>query len=44
MKPYATAQRPGDRMLQRDATAVCTAPAGTRADALLGGPAGPRGC
>ncbi|WP_318199190.1 hypothetical protein [Streptomyces sp. SCL15-4] len=34
---YATAQRPGDRAFQCDATAVCTAPDGTRAYALLDG-------
>lgn len=37
VKPYATAQRPGDREFQCDATAVCTAPDGTRAYALLDG-------
>ncbi|WP_052808516.1 hypothetical protein [Streptomyces cyaneogriseus] len=34
---YATAQRPGDRVFQCDATAVCTMPDGTRAYALLDG-------
>ncbi|MFF5475458.1 hypothetical protein [Streptomyces achromogenes] len=34
---YATAQRPGDRAFQCDATAVFTAPDGTRAYALLDG-------
>ncbi|MCZ0210704.1 hypothetical protein OZK63_35505 [Streptomyces sp. UMAF16] len=34
---YATAQRPGDRALQCDATAVFTAPDGTRAYVLLDG-------
>ncbi|WP_030750523.1 hypothetical protein [Streptomyces sp. NRRL S-31] len=34
---YATAQRPGDRAFQCDATAVCTMPDGTRAYALLDG-------
>ncbi|MFJ4327399.1 hypothetical protein ACIP3A_30365 [Streptomyces tricolor] len=34
---YATAQRPGDGAFQCDATAVCTAPDGTRAYALLDG-------
>lgn len=37
VKPYATAQRLGDRGVQCDATAVCTAPDGTRAYALLDG-------
>ncbi|MEU6934905.1 hypothetical protein AB0A05_38125 [Streptomyces sp. NPDC046374] len=36
-KPYATAQRIGDRDIQCAATAVCTAPDGTRAYALLDG-------
>ncbi|MCL3998788.1 hypothetical protein [Streptomyces lavenduligriseus] len=37
VRSYATAQRRGDRALQCDATAVCTAPDGTRAYALLDG-------
>ncbi|MEU7563973.1 hypothetical protein [Streptomyces eurythermus] len=37
MTSHATAQRPGDRAFQRDATAVFTAPDGTRAYALLDG-------
>ncbi|MFC7934463.1 hypothetical protein [Streptomyces cinereoruber] len=37
VKPHAAAQRPGDRMFQCDATAVCTTPDATRACALLDG-------
>ncbi|MEV7676725.1 hypothetical protein [Streptomyces sp. NPDC088752] len=37
VKTHAVAQRPGDRMFQCDATAVCTMPGGARAYALLDG-------
>ncbi|MGW9436912.1 PP2C family protein-serine/threonine phosphatase [Streptomyces sp. NPDC055607] len=37
VKPHAVARRPGDRMFQCDATAVCRVPGGTRAYALLDG-------
>ncbi|MEU8762720.1 mucin-2 [Streptomyces sp. NPDC048659] len=37
VRRHATVQRPGDRALQCDATAVCHAPGGTRAYALLDG-------
>ncbi|MGW9453397.1 hypothetical protein [Streptomyces sp. NPDC055632] len=37
VKPHAVARRPGDRVFQCDATAVCTMPDGTRAYALLDG-------
>ncbi|MGA5499455.1 hypothetical protein ACPCSP_34675 [Streptomyces cinereoruber] len=37
VKMHGVAQRPGDRVFQCDATAVCTIPGGTRAYALLDG-------
>ncbi|MET9931161.1 MULTISPECIES: hypothetical protein [unclassified Streptomyces] len=37
VKPHGAARRPGDRVFQCDATAVCTMPDGTRAYALLDG-------